>query len=187
MSNPILVEDRSDAHSLTQLSDAHTALRQCQAKRAALVLPLVDGRTRPAVTIAALDPNARLVTEGTAEIVADILSVDAVRRRNEAMTSARVVEAELERMSATIRAIERQIDTLRATLSPIGSTIYRALSRAKRLPFISRLEQGACSGCNMRAPSALAAAVLSKGSGLQCPFCSRLLLPLDEIRRSASS
>jgi hypothetical protein len=186
MSNPIVRQDHSDAHSLSQLSDAHTALHQCQARRSALFLSLAEARTRPTVTIPVLDPDAHRTDEGPAETVADVVAIDSVRRRNEAFPS-RAAEPELERMSATIRTIERQIDTLRATLSPVGSTIYRALSRARRFPFISRLEQGACSGCNMRVPSALAASMVSIGRGQQCPSCSRLLLPVDESRCAASS
>jgi predicted nucleic acid-binding Zn-ribbon protein len=147
MSNPILVQDRRDAHVLSQLSNAHSALRQCQGRQSALVRSLTNLNEVPATSPA---------------------------------------EPDLERVASTIGAIERQIGTLVAALSPVESNIYRALFRAKRLPFVARLVKGACSVCNVRVPSALASSIDGKGNGEQCPSCSRLLLPAQPLRAAMS-
>ena len=70
-------------------------------------------------------------------------------------------------------------------LSPELSALYTTLLRLRRFPLVCRLEAGTCTGCWMKVPGVLVAAVRRADAVLQCPSCHRVLFSgewLEDLR-----
>jgi hypothetical protein len=187
-------ETRDDRATLIRLSAMNGRLLRSKEEQAALVRCLRGSRSQATRARVPFGQILGLVAEAEASshanpidselprqtVAADRASRDELRGKARAARSA---ELHIERLARDIKTLEREIESLRTDLSPLGHVTYFALVRASRLPLVAMLTDGACSGCHMRVPSALVGSILNKGGIQKCPSCDRVLLaPEVELR-----
>lgn len=141
----------SDGRVLTALAEIDSNLRESDCAWKAVVRKLDACRQEPAVAAVQLQRFEARLTEAETRRVALHGETERLRHRK---------QAALRQLSAPVRSA------------------YEAAFQAGRVPTITTVASGVCSGCASRLPSAVVEAV-GHGAVAICGGCARLLCPTE--------